>query len=88
MNIDITKAYTTRKGLKVHLYERHEECFFGRVYQFISNEWTPASWQPNGICIQNFGTDYDLVPMKQWRAWKDGEAFLFKTETPCGALDG
>ena len=80
-NIDITKVYTTRKGLKVHLYEERNGYIYGRYCEPYLGQvldcWTPASWNSYGICNQNIGTDFDLVPVKTWRAWKKGETPLY-----------
>lgn len=72
MNIDITKAYTTRNGLKVHLYEKCNGYIYGRFWVPDLGEaidcWRPVSWTSRGICNQKMGADYDLIPVKQWRA--------------------
>lgn len=77
-NIDMTKTYTTRDGQEVHLYEERKGYIYGRYCDpHLDREldcWTPASWDAYGICNQNIGTDLDLVPVKTWRAWKEGEA--------------
>ena len=79
--IDINKKYQTRNGRKVHLYEGRNEYFYGRYcgggLGGALDCWTPASWNLHGICDQNFVTDFDLIPVKHWRAWKEGEGPKF-----------
>ena len=77
--IDITKTYTTRDGRGVHLYEQRNGYFYGRFCHGSgsaeTDSWAPASWTVNGgTCMQNWGTGYDLVPKKQWRAWRKNDA--------------
>ena len=74
--IDITKTYTTRSGDPVRIYAVDgggANPVHGAIRD--GNEWFLCKWREDG---ENFSrTNADLVPVKQWRGWKDGEAPKF-----------
>ena len=75
MNIDITKKYTTRDGREVVIFEVSD-----RVYCKIKclDGWAPAPRSLSGM-LYDCGkySNGDLIPVKAWRAWKEGEAPKF-----------
>ena len=75
MNIDITKKYTTRNGLPVRIYATDAggaRSVHGAVAQPGGDVWIQANWEADGHSFS--GSEYDLIPAKAWRAWKEGES--------------
>ena len=82
-NIDIAKKYQTRDGQEARIYAADAGGSYP-VHGAIHNgkAWALCQWQSDGKSFSR--TDYDLIPMKQWRAWKDGEApkfFMARSKT-------
>lgn len=80
--IDITKKYTTRSGLPVRIYATDAGGIFsvhGAVGDWTaSGHWSLVSWLPSGKrCNATPPDDWDLLPVKTWRAWEEGEAPKF-----------
>lgn len=75
MNIDITKVYTTRGGLPVRIYA--VDCGGAAPVHYAAQNndgtWTVFSATENGHISTYCRSQDDLIPAKQWRAWKDGE---------------
>ena len=76
MNIDITKKYQTRDGREVVIFEVSDKVYCKIKF---NGEWAPMSRPLSGMVSNR--TDYDaagdLLPVKTWRAWKEGEAPKF-----------
>ena len=78
MKVDITKKYTTRNGWHARIYATGAggaRPVHGAITQPGGAIWIQANWEADG---QSFsGSEYDLIPVKTWRAWKDGEGPKF-----------
>ena len=78
MNIDINKKYTTRGGQPVRFYATDgskDYPIHGAILQ--NGQWYWAAWNTEGQCDpQSAETCNDLIPVKTWRAWMEGEAPL------------
>jgi hypothetical protein len=79
MNIDITKKYTTRDGREVRVYAVDGIAPYN-VHGAVKyeNGWDDQTWTEDG----EYNKDKppcgrDLIPVKTWRAWKEGEAPKF-----------
>ena len=76
MNIDITKKYQTRDGREVVIFEVSDKVY-GKIK--CSGEWASMCRPLSGRVSSR--TDYDvagdLIHVKTWRAWKEGEAPKF-----------
>lgn len=74
-NIDITKRYQTRDGREVVIFEVSD-----KVYCKIkcTDGWASLTRSLSGM-IYDCGkyTSGDLIPVKTWRKWKEGEAPKF-----------
>ena len=72
-NIDITKTYQTRSGLPVRIYAV-DGCGVYHVHGAIRSfaGWEDQKWSDTGRYDMARAEEggYDLIPAKQWRAWK------------------
>jgi hypothetical protein len=74
MNIDITKTYTTRSGLSVRIYATDGAGMAVHGAYKTEAGWEYAGWTEDGSFYEYGETnDLDLIPVKTWRAWKEGE---------------
>ena len=74
MNIDITKTYQTRSGLSVRIYAVDGAGPYP-LHGAVRTErgWDDEKWNKYGEYVRAGASDLDLIPVKTWRAWKDGE---------------
>jgi hypothetical protein len=74
MNIDIAKKYTTRSGLPVRIYATDGADIAVHGAYKTEAGWEYTGWTEGGSFYEDGETnDLDLVPVKTWRAWKEGE---------------
>ena len=90
MNIDITKKYTTRSGLPVRIYAT-DGAGQHPIHGAIKYEggWDDNTWCADGAYTAgDAGGSRSLIPVKMWRAWKEGEIpVMFMARKKEGADD-
>ena len=76
--IDITKTYATRGGLPVRIYAMDGAGPYP-IHGAVRTErgWEDEKWDKYGEYVRAGASDFDLIPVKTWRAWKEGEAPRF-----------
>ena len=68
-NIDITKTYQTRDGREVVIFEVSDKVYC-KIRGRDDGEWCVAWRHLTGKAFGVSSCAGDLIPAKQWRAWK------------------
>jgi hypothetical protein len=73
--IDLTKKYQTRSGLPVRIYAVDGGGTYPVHGSFLeAGTYFIVQWMSDGcFCPGGVESSCDLVPVKEWRAWKEGE---------------
>lgn len=78
INVDINKKYTTRDGREVVIFEVSDKVYCKvRGVRGVTKGWSIGHRRLDGRAFSSQDSDLDLIRVKTWRAWKDGEAPKF-----------